>query len=129
MPINPQEFEPTESRWGDIFSLLQSKGVNVKSPTTNIGVIKQPTVIVENSGIVQHGSYTTDDFGYELVICVPESQYSKLEPFVVQVREYMKELYPMIVDARNVSGSMYDETIRAHYVTADYTNHRRFYNY
>lgn len=129
MPINPQEFIPKESRWGDIYSLLQGKGVNVKSPTTNIGVIKQPTVIVMNSGILQHGQVSTDDYGYELVICVPESQYSTLEPYVVQIREYMKELYPMIVDDRNVSSSMFDDTIRAHYMTASYTNHRRFHNY
>lgn len=129
MPIDPSTFEPTDSRWGDIFSLLKSKGVNVKSPTTKVGVVSEPVVIVRMSGVMQHTEYSTDDYSYELVICVPESQYSKLEPYVIQVRDYMKELYPMLTDDRNVSTSMFDEDFRAHYVTASYTNHRKFNNY
>lgn len=129
MPINPSEFVPKESRWADIFNLLKTKGVNVKSPTTNIGVITQPTVIVRNSGVMQHNTFTTEDFGYEVVVCVPESQYSKLEPLVVLVREYMKDLYPMVIDSHEVSASMYDEEIRAHYMTVAYKNYRRFHNY
>lgn len=129
MPINPQEFEPKNSRWEDIYSVLEDAGIKVKSPTTKIGVVNEPLVFVTNSGVMQHGTFSTDDYGYELVICVPESQYSKLEPLVVRVREVMKQLYPMIVDDRNVSTSMFDDTMRAHYVTASYTNHRKFSNY
>ena len=129
MPINPQEFEPKNSRWEDIYSVLESNGIKVKSPTTKIGVVNEPLVFVTNSGVMQHGTFSTDDYGYELVICVPESQYSKLEPLVVRVREVMKQLYPMIVDDRNVSTSMFDDTMRAHYVTASYINHRKFSNY
>ena len=91
MPIDPSTFEPTDSRWGDIFSLLKSKGVNVKSPTTKVGVVNEPVVIVRMSGVMPHTEYSTDD--------------------------------------RNVSTSMFDEDFRAHYVTASYTNHRKFNNY
>lgn len=130
MPIyNPTEYEYKESRWADIFTHLQDNGVNVKSPTINLGVIKEPTVIVRYDGTVQHGSFSTDDYRYELVICVPQNNYSALEPFVVQVRELMKGLFPMLVDERNVSTSMYDDEIRAHYVTCTYQNHRKFNNY
>lgn len=130
MPIyNPSEFDYQDSRWEDIFVMLKDNGINVKSPTRNVGIIREPTVIVRYDGTVQHGTFSTDDYRYELIICVPSDQYSKLEPYVVQVRELMKNLYPMLVDERNVSTSMYDDEIRAHYVSCTYQNHRKFSNY
>ncbi len=130
MPIyNPSDFDYQDSRWEDIFVMLKDNGINVKSPTRNVGIIKEPTVIVRYDGTIQHGTFSTDDYRYELIICVPNDQYSKLEPYVVQVRELMKNLYPMLVDERNVSTSMYDDEIRAHYVSCTYQNHRKFSNY
>ena len=126
MPINPETFDAKESRWGDIFALLESKGIKVYSPTQYSGVCKDAFVVVRNDSIGQHGNYSSDDYRYELSVYVPKNQYSKLEPFVVRVREYMKELYPMIVDERNVSSSLYDDDKQAHVVTMTFVNHRKF---
>ena len=135
MPIDPTKFVPEDSRWADIFAHLKSKGVNVKSPTRNLGIIDKPTVIIFFDGVVAHGGayggygVSTDDYRYALDICVPESKYSTLDPFVVQIREFMKELYPMFVDERNVSSSFYDDSMKAHYVECTYINHRKYNNY
>lgn len=123
--INPKEFIPKESRWQDIFNFLKQKGYDVYSPEMKIGECKKPYIVVKNNGSSKIIGYSTDDDYYSVMCYVPMNCYSKLEPYVSNVKKDMKELYPMIIDRGSQTPSFYDDTVKAHMISIEYTNHKK----
>lgn len=114
-----------ESRWGDIFNHLKGFGFDVKSPGTEIGVCKQPYIIVKYDGSSAHTSFSTDVDLYAVQVYVPASQYSKVEAIVQEVKQAMKELEPLILPYGQQTASFYDDEVKANMVSIEYKNYKK----
>lgn len=120
--IDPTEFEYAESRWGDIYNHLKAKGFEVYSPEAKVGDCKAPYIVLRLGNTMQLDEFSSDKDTYELLVYVPRQAYSTLEPYVQSIKVAMKELRPLIRYDHNVTGSFYDDTVKAHMVTLSYYN-------
>lgn len=121
--IDPSTFKPLDSRWQDIYSCLKKAGFDVYSPGVKLGECAEPYVVVKMSGINDHSFASADVASYSVMCYVPKNAYSTLEPFVRRVREAMKGLMPMVKYAGYTAQSFYDDSVKAHMVSIEYTNY------
>lgn len=120
----PQDFVYNENgHWADIFNYLKLKGFDVYSPEILQGECTKPFIVVRNNGLIEIPGTSSNDWLYQLVIYVPQKQYSLLEPYVKSVMKAMRELEPLIMPVNNISSSVYDDAVKGHQVTIDYKNH------
>ena len=118
-------FEPSDSRWQDIFLHLKQKGYEVYPPGVKTGECTSPYVVVKNDGGYKHAKFSSNRDMYAIMCYVPRGQYSKLEPMVAKVEGDMKELEPMILPYGQKLPSYYDDTYKAHYITIEYENYKK----
>lgn len=123
--IDTRTFTPSESRWGDIFNLLKSKGFDVYSPGTKEGECVAPYIVVSMSSSSEHPNFSTDLGLYSVMCYVPKMNYSKLEPMIQSVKKAMKELKPMILPYGVQTPSYYDDSVKAHMVSIEYKNYKK----
>lgn len=128
MPIKPTEFQPRDSRWQDVYNHLKSKGFDVYSPAQKVGDCTAPYLVVKNDGSYKHANFSTDRDMYVIYCYVPKLKYSELEPLVQQVKEAMRDLYPMIQLYGQQMPSYYDEAVKAHYIGIEYENYKKVLN-
>lgn len=126
MPISPIEFQPSESRWQDIYLHLKNKGFEVYAPEQKTGDCTSPYLVIKNDGSYNHVNFSTDRDMYAIYCYVPKMRYSELEPLVQKVKAAMRELYPMIQYYGQQLPSYYDDTVKAHYIGIEYENYKKF---
>lgn len=125
MAINPETFNYKESRWMDIYTCLKNHGFDVYSPGQKEGECTEPYIVVKNDGGYNHLIISTFREQYSIIVCVPKKQYSKLEPLVKQVREAMKELYPMLRFYGQIQPSVYDDVLKLHQQSIEYECYKK----
>lgn len=126
MPISPIEFQPSDSRWQDIYLHLKNKGFEVYAPEQKTGDCTSPYLVIKNDGSYNHVNFSTDRDMYAIYCYVPKMRYSELEPLVQKVKAAMRELYPMIQYYGQQLPSYYDDTVKAHYIGIEYENYKKF---
>ena len=115
----------SNSRWADIYKLLEQKGLNVYSPAQHEGECIERYVVIKLGTLQRANDFSSVMYQYDLMLYVPKDEYSSLEPFVEEVKGYMKELYPMIRPMNSQTGSFYDDTVKGHMVSVQYYNYRK----
>ena len=123
--IDTNTFKPASSRWQDIFLHLQAAGFDVYPPAVKIGECQAEYIVIKNDGSTRHVGISTDDDFYAVMCYVPKQAYSSLEPLVQQVKKTMKELEPMILPYGNQTPSYYDDSVKAHMISIQYTNYKK----
>ena len=118
-------FKYKKSRWQDIYAHLKSKGFEVYPPGVKTGECMRQYIIVKNDGSNRLTSFSTDDDLYSVMCYVPQQAYSKLEPFVQEVKKVMKDLEPMILPYGTQTPSYYDNDYKAHMISIEYKNHKK----
>lgn len=125
MAIDTDTFQYQKSRWQDIYLCLKEHGFDVYSPGQKQGECTSPYVVVKNDGGYRHFDYSSMREQYSVTVFVPRTEYSKLEVLVMEVREAMKSLYPMILDYGQMQPSQYDDTTKSHSQTIEYENYKK----
>lgn len=123
--IDVRTFKSGESRWEDIFDQLKGSGFDVYSPGMKTGDCTTPYIVVAIGSSARHTSFSTDVDLYSVMCYVPKQAYSRLESFVHDVEESMKELMPMILPYGQKQPSYYDDAIKAHMVSITYKNYKK----
>ena len=123
--INPNIFQPEESRWQDIYTCLENAGFEVYPPGIKVGDCTREYVVVKNDGSTRHPSLSTDMDLYSVMCFVPKNKYSTLEPLVQKVKKAMKGLEPMIIPYGTQTPSYYDDSYKAHMISIEYVNYKK----
>lgn len=123
--IDTRTYQPSESRWGDIYRQLKKDGIDVYSPGVKTGDCTSPYVVVSIGGATKHTSFSTDVCIYNVMCYVPKQSYSMLEPYVRKVEKSMEELRPMILPYGERQPSYYDDSYHAHMVSIQYKNYKK----
>ena len=123
--INPNIFQPEESRWQDIYTCLVNAGFEVYPPGIKVGDCTSEYIVVKNDGSTRHPSLSTDLDLYSVMCYVPKNKYSTLEPLVQKVKKTMKGLEPMIIPYGMQTPSYYDDSYKAHMISIEYVNYKK----
>lgn len=110
------------TRLEDIFRHLKSKGAEVYFPGQKIGECLNNYVVVKEGDTSQYQGFSSTATVYELLCYVPKEKYSQLPIFCDQVKEFMKELDPMIRSMNYETPSFYDAQVKAHMKSIQYMN-------
>ena len=123
--INPNIFQPADSRWQDIYTCLEHAGFEVYPPGLKVGDCTHEYVVIKNDGSTRHPSLSTDMDLYSVMCFVPKNKYSTLEPLVQKVKKAMKGLEPMIIPYGTQTPSYYDDSYKAHMISIEYVNYKK----
>lgn len=110
--------------WARVFNHLKSKNIDVYSPGTHRGEAKKKYVVVKHGHSRQLPGFSTYVLNYDILLYIPQDNYSQVEDFVSLVHEIMLELRPMIMPIHRNTAPYHDEAIKAYMVSMTYTNNR-----
>ncbi len=114
-----------ETRWQDVFLHLKNKGYDVYSPGQHTGECLSPYIVVKEGISLQAQQLSSMQDMLELLVYVPESNYSTLTPFVGGVEDAMREMLPMIRPAHSRDAPYHDTDVKAFMVSIGYINYRK----
>ena len=121
--IDTNSFKYKDTRWGDLYMHLKSKGLEVYSPGAKVGECERPYVIPKFNGSDKHNSFSTLNSRYEILCYVPINNYSYVEEYVSKVKNIMKELHPMFKFTGHQDPPFPDDSIKAIMVGIEYINY------
>lgn len=124
--IDTKNFTYSDSRLKDIYLFLKEiKQKNVYMPGTKEGECMEPYIVVKSSGGFKHADFSSSISTYTILCYVPKNKYSELESYVEDIKNCMKELFPLFRFSGNETPSFYDDEIKAHTVSIDYINYKK----
>ena len=121
--ISPKEFEWQANRWQEIFLHLKNKGFEVYPPNVKVGECVKSYIVVKNDGTEPHPTFSTDVRYYDVLLYVPENQYSSFETFIDKVKHSLKEIEPLIVFTGSQTPTFYNEKTKSYMVSLSYRNY------
>lgn len=101
---------------------LDSKGFKIYSPAVKTGDCTSPYIVIKYNG-GSSTQFSTKVVYYDVMIYVPRDSYSTLGTLIEQVREAMKELYPLVKPSGTETPSYYDDEFKAHMYSIQYQNY------
>lgn len=119
------EEESKKSVLKQIRGHLRDKGFDTFYPSQHKGECLKPYVVIKYDGASQVAGISSDQAIYTLMCYVPSEQYSTLMSYVEQVKEAMKELFPLVRPNGNETSSIYEDDNKSHMVSVQYTNYRK----
>lgn len=122
MEIDKEDFV---NRLHDIYDILKENGYDVYYPSQKAIECKRPYVVVKYDGAMSSLVVSSDMPIFEVMCYVPFNQYSSLIPYVFEVKQTLKKLYPKVWYAGNETGSYYDEEAKAWMVSFMYQTVRK----
>ena len=112
--------------WERVFLHLKSKGIDVYSPGQHKGKCTSSYTVVKNTGIVgfegsnQIGSQTLD-----VIIYCPRSNYSDIEPYTVQIQNFLSGLKGYIRSTGNITPVILDDSVNGYTQSIEYQTFQR----
>ncbi len=108
------------TRLMDIYKHLQKSGFEVYFPGQKQTECKKPYIVIKDAGTVQYNTYSSTQTTYYVMCYMPREHFTKLEQFVTDVKEAMKELQPMIMPLYTETASFYDDSVKAYMISVSY---------
>ena len=113
------------SQWQNIYRCLKSSGIDVYSPGQHQGECTSPYVVVKDAGLNPLSNFSSTQALYDIMCYVPQDKFSTLEPYVEQVKQVMKKLYPAIIPVNFQTSSYLDDIVKGHMISIQYRNNRK----
>ena len=110
--------------WKKIFRHLKSEGYDVYSPGTKKGECKKKYIVIKRAGGT-NTQFSTSEIFYDIMLYVPDNNYSELDSFVYDVKKSMKKLFPLVKPTGEETTSYYDDNYKAHMVSIVYSNYKK----
>lgn len=112
-----------------IYDCLKNDGFDVYFPAQHKGDCKSPYVVIKDGGTIEVANISSERTLFVFMCYVPVDQYSKLEPYVWDVKYSLRGIYPLIMYAGNETESYYDDDVKGHMVSFQYQGARRLKNF
>lgn len=116
-----------ESAQLNIIDWLTQHGFDAYLPSQHEGICTSPYVVVKPNGDSNYNDFSTIQCGYDLLCYVPREKGSYLEDYVEFVRKSLKDLatYIMIRDDHTSTSHYYDDDVKAHMISIQFTVYRK----
>lgn len=117
-----------ETRMMDVYHYLKDENIDTYFQGQHKGDCLQPYVVIVSRGSSKIVGFTSTVDTIEILCYVPYKNPSLLEIYVEQVKQAMKQLYPMIKDTHNDLGDYVDDDVKAIMRTLRYSYYRKIEN-
>lgn len=108
--------------WETMYRKLKQSDIDVYSPGQYQGECVKPYVVISNSGAGMDINVSSTREYYSVMCYVPLDNYSYLERFVLEVKEILKELFPLIRPDGVQSPYTIDDELKAYMISVEYMN-------
>lgn len=112
-----------------IRDVLEKDGTDVYFPTQHKGECLEEYIVVKSDGVIEEMVVSSERPIYTLLCYVPENKYSRLEEFVLETKQKMKKVFPLVMYVGNETPSFYDEKAKAHMISFQYIGCRKIENW
>lgn len=114
-----------ESRSQDTFLHLQEDGFDTYFPSQKSGECLEPYVVVKDDTSSKFLGYSSTRHYLDILCYMPQGRFSEIQPFMEQVKESMKKLYPMIRPTYSETTPYYDSEVNAYMASIQYEYYRK----
>lgn len=116
-----------ENRWQDIFNHLKIKGWDIYPPGIHTGQCINRYVVVANYGTNKFGGFSTTRTEYDLMLYVPQNEYSKLENYFDDLKNDMKDLESIIMIRPTYTETppFFDDNVKGYMVSVSYYQYKQ----
>lgn len=111
--------------WQIIYKKLKEEGIDVNSMGQRIGECEKPYVVLSNTGASPNANYSSQSVYYSVMCYVPLSMYSMVEEYVIEVKEAMKKLFPLVRPDGIENPVTIDEDVKAYMISIEYVNYKK----
>lgn len=118
---------PRETVWKKIYRHLKEKGFEVYSPGQHKGECQSNYVVIKDGGMTTSEMVSSGIKMYNLLLYVPYENYSNLEVYMGEIKDAMKELFPLVRPSGLEVPEAIDDEVKAYMVSIEYLNYRKFY--
>lgn len=115
----------SKSQWENIFTHLESCGYVVYPPATKRGDCTKPYLVVKQTGQSQAPTISSRIALFDILVYIPQNQYSTIDSFVEGVENAMKELWPKIRPIQFRTPPFLDDSNKAWMVSLQYQNYQK----
>lgn len=112
-----------------IYDVLKQDGFDVYFPSQKSGECLKEYVVIKFVGSASELNVSSERPIYEFMVYVPTNRYSIFEQYIFDIKQTLKQLYPLISYAGNETSSYYDETVKGHMVSFQYQGIRKINNW
>lgn len=112
-----------------IRDVLREDGTEVYFPTQHKGQCLKEYIVIKLDGTNEELTVSSERPLYTIMCYVPENKYSRLEEFVFETKQKMKELFPMLMYAGNETPSFYDSDVKGNMKSFQYQGCRKIENW
>lgn len=114
--------------WDVIYKQLKSNGFEVYTPGQHKGDCLSPYVVVKPSSSMQFNEFSTNVITCDVLCYVPKDNFSHLAPFVAQVKQALKSLFPQVKESHWEFPGFADDSNKSHMWSIQYQSYQKFYN-
>jgi predicted DNA-binding protein (UPF0278 family) len=109
--------------------LEQDGETDVFFPSQHKGECLKEYIVVKADGTITEAVVSSERPIYTVLCYVPENQYSRLETFVAETKQKMKEVFPLVMYIGNETPSFYDDDVKGHMISFQYQGCRKLKNW
>lgn len=109
----------------DIRDCIDGHGIKTYNPGQHKGDCTEPYIVVSLNGVTSLLNVSSERPLYMLMVYVPWNNYSMLEQITYNVKQWLKELYPMIEYAGNETPAYYSSDNKSYMVSFQYQGIRK----
>lgn len=111
-----------------IYDNLKSEGFDVYFPGQHVGVCKSRYVVVKPGMDIPYVDYSTNIIYYDLLLYVPQRNFSSYAGFLNDVEKAMTKIFPTLRCTNNRSQPYFDDSVKGWMVSTEYVNYRKVYS-
>lgn len=113
-----------------LIDTLKEDGTEVNMPLQHKGECINKYIVVKMEGVAPTLNVSSERPIYTIMCYVPENNYSELESFVIETKNKMKKMFPLLMyNEGSETPSYYDETVKGHMISFQYLNCRKIENW
>lgn len=103
-------------------------GTEVYYPSQHKGECLKEYVVVKSEGTYEQQTVSSERPLYTIMLYVPVNRYGRIESFMFETKQKMKQVFPLVMYAGNETASFYDKDKNAHMVSFQYQGCRKIEN-
>lgn len=111
-----------------LYDCLKQNNIDVYFVGQHKGECTEKYAVIKIGGTTTEYNVSAERPIYTIMCYVPEDKYSELEEYALEVKEKMKQVYPLVMYLGNGTDSFYDENVKGHMTSFQYQGCRKIEN-
>lgn len=116
-----------ETVWKKIYRHLKEKGFDVYSQGQHEGECVSKYIVLRDGGTTVMDDVSSGVKYYEAILYVPLNAFSEVEEYAFDVKDVLKEMFPLIRPSGLETPVTIDDDVKAYTTSLEYVNYRKMF--